>query len=73
MLFIRVVRKQKVASKSSNQTLQDKLIKEMILRKISYIEEANAFAQNEYISTHNKRFAVAPVTILIRIYQLILN
>ena len=46
----------------SNKTLQDRLIKEMRLRNISSIEEANDFAQNEYISIHNKRFSVPPAS-----------
>jgi len=42
----------------ANKTLQDRLIKEMRLRNICSIEEANHFAQNEYLIMHNKRFAV---------------
>ena len=42
----------------ANKTLQDRLVKEMRLRKISSIEGANHFAQNEYLAMHNKRFAV---------------
>ena len=42
----------------SNQTLQDRLVKEMRLRGISTIEAANKFAQNEFLDMHNKKFAV---------------
>lgn len=41
----------------SNQTLQDRLIKEMRLRKISNIAEGNEFL-GEYMQAHNERFAV---------------
>lgn len=43
----------------ANQTLQDRLTKELRLRGISTIEEANAFLP-EYIEDFNPRFAVAP-------------
>lgn len=39
-------------------TLQDRLIKEMRLRNISTITEANYFLQNEFIPWYNQRFAV---------------
>ncbi len=39
-------------------TLQDRLVKEMRLRSISTIEEANRFLQ-EYLPTYNKKFMVA--------------
>lgn len=39
-----------------NQTLQDRLIKEMRLRQISSIEEGNAYL-DFFIGQHNKRFA----------------
>jgi len=42
-----------------NQTLQDRLIKEMRLRDISNIEEANVFLQ-EYIDIHNEKFSKEP-------------
>jgi hypothetical protein len=42
----------------ANQTLQDRLIKEMRLRGISTIEEANEFLK-EYWNEHNKKFSVA--------------
>jgi len=38
-------------------TLQDRLIKEMRLRNISTIEQANLFLQNEFIPWFNQRFA----------------
>lgn len=41
----------------ANQTLQDRLIKEMRLRKISTIEEANAYLPC-FLEQHNKRFGV---------------
>jgi hypothetical protein len=44
----------------SNQTLQDRLIKDMRLEKISSREAANKFAQNTYIPKHNELFSVAP-------------
>lgn len=40
-------------------TLQDRLIKDMRLAKISTIEEANAFLEG-YLEDYNKRFARAP-------------
>jgi Homeodomain-like domain len=43
----------------ANQTLQDRLTKELRLRSISAIEEANAFLP-EYVSDYNRRFAVIP-------------
>jgi transposase len=42
-------------------TLQDRLVKEMRLRGISTIEEANRFLQ-EYLPVYNKKFMVAPVS-----------
>jgi hypothetical protein len=42
----------------ANQTLQDRLIKEMRLLGISDIEAANAYLPT-YIKDHNKRFSVA--------------
>jgi len=41
-------------------TLQDRLVKELRLRGISNIEEANKFLEEEYIDTYNQKFAVAP-------------
>lgn len=43
----------------ANKTLQDRLIKEMRLRKISNIEEANAYLP-EFIKKYNQRFAIEP-------------
>jgi len=40
-------------------TLQDRLVKEMRLKGISNIEEANEFLK-EYLPKHNRRFAIAP-------------
>ena len=42
-----------------NQTLQDRLVKEMRLRKISSIPQGNAYLQ-EFIDDFNARFAVPP-------------
>lgn len=41
------------------RTLQDRLVKEMRLEKISTIEEANKFLV-KYLCKHNKKFAVKP-------------
>ncbi len=43
----------------ANQTLQDRLVKELRLRNISNRETANAFLP-AFIETYNQRFAVAP-------------
>lgn len=43
----------------ANQTLQDRLVKEMRLRGIATMEEANAFVPG-FIKTWNKKFAVPP-------------
>ena len=43
----------------SNRTLQDRLVKELRLNKISTIEEANAFLPT-FIEEYNRRFAVVP-------------
>ena len=43
----------------ANKTLQDRLIKEMRLRKINSIEDANAFLP-EFIADFNERFAKEP-------------
>ncbi len=45
----------------ANQTLQDRLIKEMRLEGISGMEEGNAFLM-QYMKTHNDKFAVQPVS-----------
>jgi transposase len=44
----------------ANKTLQDRLIKEMRLRNISTIEQANCFMK-EFIEIHNNRFGKIPV------------
>lgn len=43
----------------ANQTLQDRLVKELRLADISDMASANAFLP-EFIAQHNQRFAVAP-------------
>jgi len=43
----------------SNRTLQDRLVKELRLNKISTIEEANAYLPT-FIEEYNRRFAVVP-------------
>jgi hypothetical protein len=43
----------------ANQTLQDRLTKELRLGGISSLEQANAYLP-EFIAAYNKRFAVAP-------------
>ena len=43
----------------ANKTLQDRLVKEMRLRGISSMEQANQFAP-EFIADFNRRFAVTP-------------
>ena len=43
----------------SNRTLQDRLVKELRLNKISSIKEANAFLP-KFIEDYNRRFAVVP-------------
>jgi hypothetical protein len=43
----------------SNQTLQDRLVKEMRLQNISSMEAGNAFSAS-FIAFWNKRFAVPP-------------
>jgi hypothetical protein len=43
----------------SNSTLQDPLVKELRLNKISTIEEANTF-RPQFIEDYNRRFAVIP-------------
>ena len=43
----------------ANQTLQDRLVKELRLRGIDDMEAANAFLP-EYMADYNRRFAVAP-------------
>ena len=43
----------------ANQTLQDRLTKELRLRGIGSLEQANAYLP-EFIGAYNARFAVAP-------------
>jgi hypothetical protein len=43
----------------ANSTLQDRLVKELRLRGISSVQEANAFTP-EFVSDYNARFAKAP-------------
>jgi len=43
----------------ANQTLQDRLVKEMRLRNVCSMEAANEFL-SAFIETHNKRFSVPP-------------
>jgi len=45
----------------ANQTLQDRLIKEMRLRNISTIEQANQFCKH-YMKIHNEKFSKAPTS-----------
>ena len=47
----------------ANRTLQDRLIKEMRLRKINTIEEANRYLP-EFIAEWNNRFVVTPASSL---------
>ena len=44
------------------KTLQDRLIKELRLKKISTIKKANEFLENEYIEKFNNKFMVEPRT-----------
>ena len=41
------------------KTLQDRLVKEMRLRKVSAVEEANRFLTETFVPDFNRRFAVA--------------
>ena len=43
----------------ANQTLQDRLVKELRLGGIDSIDQANAFLP-EYMADHNRRFARPP-------------
>jgi len=43
-------------------TLQDRLVKELRLRKIDNIEDANKFLADEYLPWHNQRFRVEPAS-----------
>lgn len=42
----------------ANRTLQDRLVKELRLQKISTMKTANAFVQSGYLDKHNSQFAV---------------
>lgn len=44
----------------SNKTHQDRLIKELRLRNISTMQEANKYIEQHYIPAHNKAYAVRP-------------
>ena len=50
---------QREASERANQTLQDRLVKEMRLRNISSMEAANGFSPT-FIEAFNQRFAGPP-------------
>ena len=41
-------------------TLQDRLVKEMRLKGIDNIEDANEFLAAEYLPRHNRRFGFEP-------------
>jgi len=43
-------------------TLQDRLVKEMRLKKIDNIEDANRFLADEYLARHNRRFRCQPAS-----------
>ncbi len=43
-----------------NQTLQDRLVKELRLRGIATLDAANVYANREYVSDFNARFSVVP-------------
>jgi len=45
----------------ANQTLQDRLVKEMRLAGVNSMEEGNAFLQ-QYMEKHNRKFAVKPAS-----------
>jgi hypothetical protein len=46
----------------ANKTLQDRLVKEMRLKGVASIEQANMFLKKEeYIEKHNAKFAVDPI------------
>jgi len=46
----------------ANRTLQDRLLKELRLKKIKTIEEANTFCK-EFIEVYNKKFSKKPMSI----------
>jgi len=43
-------------------TFQDRLVKELRLKKISTIEEANAFLEEEFLPDYTKKYSVEPVS-----------
>lgn len=45
-----------------NQTLQNRLVKELRIRKISTIEDANHFLKETYLEEFNKKFTVLPAS-----------
>ena len=66
-LFVDVIHARSPQAKGrverANQTLQDRLVKEMRLAGISSIGAANAFVQTgNFIASHNAKFAVPPTT-----------
>ena len=44
----------------ANETMQDRLIKEMRLEGISGIKEGNRFLKESFLSRHNEKFSVVP-------------
>ena len=47
----------------ANKTLQDRLVKELRLRNISTIEDANAYLP-EFMEDYNKRFSKSPINLI---------
>lgn len=47
-------------SERAFRTLQDRLPKELALRGITRVDEANRFIRETYVPAHNARFAIAP-------------
>jgi hypothetical protein len=45
----------------SNQTHQDRLVKDLRLAGISTIQEANKYIHDSYLKKHNSKFSVAPI------------
>jgi hypothetical protein len=44
------------------KTLQDRLVKELRLKKISSVEEANEFLKKTFVPSFNEKFSVVPVS-----------
>jgi transposase-like protein len=44
------------------KTFQDRLVKELRLRKISTMEEANTFLEKEFLPDYTKKYAVEPIS-----------